>query len=282
MVLESLLPIKLAERKPLNILLLAILYSTIGVFLALWVFPSHASIVMVFLTVSACIPIMINMIKFEKYKEDVYKGDIEAHERAIPFFIFLFLGLVISFVAWFVLLPEDTVRLLFSSQISTIKQINIAVTSGAIASSTYTQRILLNNLRVLAFSILFSFIYGAGAIFILTWNASVIAAAIGNAIRSTIATYASITGAVAVSGYFSAISLGLLRYMIHGIPEITAYFLGGLAGGMISVGVIAHEFNSEKFKITLLDAAKLTLLAILVLIISAIIESNISPLIKII
>ena len=40
--------------------------------------------------------------------------------------------------------------------------------------------IFINNMGVLFLCIIFSFLYGAGAIFILTWNASVIAAAIGS------------------------------------------------------------------------------------------------------
>jgi hypothetical protein len=36
-----------------------------------------------------------------------------------------------------------------------------------------------------------------------------------------------------MSHYFSHISYGLLMYALHGIPEILAYFVAGLAGGII-------------------------------------------------
>ena len=70
------------------------------------------------------------------------------------------------------------------------------------------------------FALLFSFIYGSGAIFILTWNASVISVAIGSAIREMIASAALGAGAVNIGTYFSAASIGVSRYLLHGIPEI--------------------------------------------------------------
>ena len=35
--------------------------------------------------------------------------------------------------------------------------------------------------------------------------------------------------------------IGLVRYMIHGLPEIAAYFIAAMAGEIISVAVIRHE-----------------------------------------
>ena len=92
--------------------------------------------------------------------------------------------------------------------------------------------IFFSNLKVLVFCILFAVLYGVGAIFILTWNASVIGTAIGNFIRLRLAES---------SNYFYVASLGLLRYMIHGIPEILAYFIAGLAGGIISMAKHARQ-----------------------------------------
>jgi len=67
------------------------------------------------------------------------------------------------------------------------------------------------------FTLIFSLIFGAGAIFILAWNASVISAAIG----------------IFTSYNINEIPIGLLRYMIHGFPEITSYFVTALAGGYL-------------------------------------------------
>ncbi|MFH2028053.1 MAG: stage II sporulation protein M, partial [Nanoarchaeota archaeon] len=107
-----------------------------------------------------------------------------------------------------------------------------------------------------------------GAIFILTWNASVIGVAIGNFARSNITNATS---------YFHVTSLGILRYMIHGIPEIAAYFVAGLAGGIISVAVIRHHFTSKKFERILYDSTDLLIIAMVLLFIAALIEVYITP-----
>ena len=133
-------------------------------------------------------------------------------------------------------------------------------------------QILLNNIKVLLFCIFFSFFYGAGAIFILTWNASVISAAIGSYIRNNIATVTGLS-------YFSVVTTGIMRYMTHGIFEIFAYFIGGLAGGIISIAVIRHEFFSSKFKKVMVDSIDLFLIAVALLFIGAYVEVYVTPLI---
>ena len=127
------------------------------------------------------------------------------------------------------------------------------------------------------FCILFSFIYGSGAIFILTWNASVIGAAAGNFIRSHMADFAGAIGISKVGAYFYVVSLSLLRYSIHGFPEIIAYFIGGIAGGILSVAVIRNEFGTRNFERILLDVSDLVLIAVFVLFFAAILEVFITP-----
>ena len=297
MVLENIIPIKLAEQKPWNMFPITFLFSTIAIFLALWIFPSHAAIVAVFLTTLACMPLMLKVIGFEKVKEERTKdylkqillaffkgrkhanvsyGQVEPTEKLLSFFIFMFLGLALSVTFWFSVLPNTLITNIFYIQLNTIREINIGVLGGAVFGQ-YFSKILLNNIKVLSFCILFSFIYGAGAIFILVWNSSVIGVAMGNSIRSALAT--KVSGLSGAMGYASAIPAGLMRYLIHGIPEILAYFVGGLAGGLIGIAVLKQEKDPIKFKKTLFHVGGLIGLAIVILVISALIEVSISPLI---
>jgi uncharacterized membrane protein SpoIIM required for sporulation len=285
MVLESLIPVRLAERKPIEMLPLAFLYASLAIFIALWIFPNHASLTTVFFTVMALLPLMVSLMRFEE--ESVFKKNVDYdvnHKRAMPFFVWMFLGMVLAYSLWFVAFPQSLVNNLFSVQINTIQAINNninQVTANAISVSSYFMAVLVNNLKVLLFVLLFSFIYGAGAIFILTWNASVVAVAIGNTARKAIEGYASSAGITGVSAYFAGFSLGLLRYMIHGIPEIGAYFVGGLAGGMISVAVLRHEFMDQKFNRVLYDCSNLILLAIGLLLVAGVLETFVSPMVPI-
>ena len=286
MVLESLATPEKAEKKPWDLLFIGVMYAAIALFLAVWVFRDEASIVMVLLTVIACVPLMYNTLRYEEEKDTLItrqKTLLKEHGKALTFFVFLFLGFVLAFSLAYIFLPASIVEPTFKTQTDTIKSINSQVTGESITteatgSGNLWMQIFLNNVKVLLFCVFFAFFYGAGAIFILTWNASVISAAIGTFFREHISAYAGQLGFVHVAGYFHIYSLSLLRYFIHGIPEILAYFVGGLAGGIISVAVIKHEFGTQVFRRILLDSSNLVFLALFVLVIAATLEVYITPL----
>jgi uncharacterized membrane protein SpoIIM required for sporulation len=283
MVLESLLfPLK-AEKKPWEMFFIGLLYNSVAVFLSLWIFEKQSSFVMVFFTVLACVPIVYNTMKFEESKDlrlSSEKEIIKEHNKAIFFLGFLFLGIVLSGVIWYVVLPAQTTGYLFEQQISTIAEINNRVNAhvtGLATGADVLFKIFFNNVKVLIFCILFAFIYGAGAIFILTWNATVISAAIGNFIRSNIAVLTATVGIGKITGYFSIISSGFLKYSIHGIPEIIAYFYGAVAGSIISVAIIRNHFSTSKSSTILLDVGELLLISAGFLIVAALFEVFITP-----
>ncbi|HLD14962.1 MAG TPA: stage II sporulation protein M, partial [Candidatus Nanoarchaeia archaeon] len=249
MVLESLIGPKKAERSPWDVFFIGMLYASLAMFLSVWIFREQASIIMVLLTVIACLPLMHKTLILEEKKDKRIEKEIpllKEHWKALQFFMYLFLGFVAAFSIWYVFLPDDMVKTTFNSQIETINAINSRVTghtgqtissaniadaSGSAASlGNIFVQILTNNLKVLLFCVFFAFFYGAGSIFILAWNASVISAAIGTFIRNNFGEYAATVGLTKVGGYFHIFSLGFARYFIHGIPEILAYFIGALAG----------------------------------------------------
>lgn len=279
MTLESLInPLK-AEKKPWNMFFIGIIYSSVAVFLTLLIFDNEKSLALVFLTVLATVPMMYNTLKLEEKKDIKFNKEsrlLKEHGKAITFFIFLFLGILISFTVWYIFLPPNITQELFFSQQQAINSINRMVTTSFSSASTFSL-ILLNNLRVLFFCLLFAFFYGAGAIFILTWNASVIAAAIGNLFRTQLEMVTRATGLAGISTYLHIGSLSLARYMFHAIPEIGAYFVGGLAGGIISVAVIRHDFRTKNFQKIVLDSSSLILIAVGLLVIAAFIETFITP-----
>lgn len=285
MVLESLITPFKAESNPKRLILLGFVYSSVAIFLSLWIFRAYSSLIMVFLTVMASVPLLYNTIKMEEEKDLQGMGEkwlLKEHGKALYAFMALFLGIILSSTLWYVLLPSETVSILFETQTTTIQSINsniLGITGNAIGGFDSFVRIFLNNIKVLIFCLLFSFLYGSGAIFILTWNSSVIGAAMGNFIRSNLAYYSDLVGFEKTAQYFQIISIGLLKYVIHGIPEILAYFVAGLAGGIISVAVIRHDFGSRKFEHILLDSADLILLSIFLLFFAGLLEVYITPVI---
>lgn len=286
MVLESLIGTFKAVKKPSHLILYGFVVTILASFLSYWVFSEYASIVSVFLTVMAIIPLMYNVIKKEEKKDvsDFHEVFLlKEHSKAIIAFLALFLGITLAIVLLYVVVPGNVNTAMFSSQVNTINKINGRVVTANVASDAGTfgafSRIFFNNVKVLIFCVLFSFLYGAGAIFILSWNGTVIGVAIGNHIRSGIASLASQSGMTQLASYFTVVSVGLLKYAIHGVLEILAYFVAALAGGIISVGVIRHDFQGRKFEQIILDTADLLLISLGVLLVAAILEVWVTPLV---
>lgn len=271
MTLESIVNPFSAVDRPLHMFFAGFIYATIAVFLSIWIFRDSASLIMVFLTVFASISLMYSTMKMEEDVSVRLKDEIsilKRHASVIRYLLFLFLGFVVAYTTWFLVLPDSIVAKLFETQLDTVVSINSNVLGNATSSGGVFFHIFLNNFKVLLFSLFFSFFYGAGAIFILTWNASVISAAAGAFIESALASGTHILGAV---------PLVVLRYALHGIPEIAAYFVAGLAGGIISVAMMNRDLETGKFRKIILDVIDLSLIAVLILIIAALIEVFITP-----
>lgn len=282
--LEMLISPTKAERKPWELFFVGIFYASISILLVNWIFArdavlaKYSGVLVVTFTVMFSLPFMYYMIKLEEKKAIQHMGMfklLREHERALMAFLWLFLGFVVAFSFWYALLPTTQS---FKAQIETYCAINrpgsyeqcltqYTSTKGVqqTAFAGNKERLFLifaNNIYVLIFTLVFSLLFGAGVIFILAWNASVIAAAIG----------------IFTNSKLSELPFGLLRYMGHGIPEIASYFIAALAGGIISVAVIKHEAGSERFWEVLQDSLNLVILSVLVLFISALLEVFVTPL----
>jgi len=286
MVLESLVNPLQAKHHPLRLFFIGILFSSIALLFSLWIFRNQASLVMVFLTVIVSIPLMYGTLKQEEdFDIDTHNSEgkiLNEHRKAITFLTFLFLGFVVGFSLWYVFLPASLSDSLFNTQISTIENINANILStevvGRFAGIDTFFSILLNNVRVLMFCIIFALFFGAGSIFILAWNASVISAAVGSYFRNGISLYAGYVGFPKIASYFHVFVSGILRYMIHGVFEIVAYFLGGLAGGILSVAILRHSLDSDAFRKVFYDSLLLILFALVFLIFGSWVEVYVTPL----
>lgn len=282
MVLEDIINPFNAEKKPWELFFVGFLYCSIAIFLSWWIFAKYASLVLVFLTVLACTPLLYNTIKMEEGKDVELEGEktlLREHAKALSFFMFLFFGITVACAFWYIALPGKSTGYLFTIQTETITSINSNITGLSVNYLQMFNRIFMNNIKVLIFCILFAFVYGMGSIFILTWNASVIGVAIGNFFRTHFSAYATAAGLVKLAGYLHIGSLSLLRYALHGFPEILAYFVGGLAGGIISVAVIKHDFGTKTFEKILLDSSDLIIISLAMLLLAALIEVFVTPMV---
>jgi len=280
--LEMLLNPRKAERRPWELFFVGLFYASLSVLLVSWIFSQdivlakYSGILIVTFAVMFSMPFVYYTIKLEESKDTKMEGSIRLireHAKALWCFLWLFMGFILAFSFWYIILDSpDNSR----AQVETFCAINRPNSyEGCISQYGITSKnpqafatsgeklfmIFANNIYVLIFTIIFSLIFGAGGIFVLAWNASVISAAVVIFSNSNI----------------SNLPLGIMRYMIHGIPEIGAYFIGTLAGGIISLSIIKHEMKSEKFWTILQDAILLIIIAIVILFIAALIEIFITP-----
>jgi uncharacterized membrane protein SpoIIM required for sporulation len=281
--IEMIIRPKRAQRHPWEMFFVGLFYASISFLLVSFVFRKDfvlregSGLLLVIFTVICCLPFVYFIIKLEEGK-DIQIDDsgklIKEHWKALVALMWLFLGFVVAFSFWHILMPEQSGQN-FNFQIKTFCAINSpsnydacisnygvpSLTGSATGMNTFLS-IFSNNIYVLIFTILFSLVFGAGAIFILVWNASVIASAIG----------------IFSKGNLISLPAGLLRYMIHGLPEISAYFVGALAGGIVSVAVIRKDLRGEGTWKILQDALILVILAIIILIVAGLMEVYLTPL----
>jgi len=280
--LESLIKPKEAERGPWKMFFIGLVYASLSLLLVHWFFPNDPlsnGMTVVAFCVMFSLPFMYYMIKREEKQDEEIEGlhhVWKVHGDAIYAFMWLFLGFVVAFSFWHILLQNSS---LLNFQIQTYCKINspgnvekcvelytiqgkATELTAASSKSLRFFAILENNVFVMIFTLIFSLLFGAGAIFVLIWNASVIAAAIG----------------IFTQYQLSEIPAGLARYMIHGFPEIAAYFITALAGGIFGVGAIRNGIKNKKFVHVLENAVILLFIAIVILIIAAFIEVYFTPL----
>jgi uncharacterized membrane protein SpoIIM required for sporulation len=282
--LESLINPQRAEKGPWKMFFIGLLYASLSILLVHWFFSGDpvlsksSGILVVTFSVMFALPFMYYIIKQEEKEDEGTSGFFgvwKMHSDAIFALMWLFLGFIIAFAFWYAILQNST---LFNSQIETYCMINspgnidscvsrygfsgaVTSTTGASSGIVNFLSIIENNTYVMIFTLILSIIFGAGAIFILAWNASVIAAAIGIFTKYNVA----------------EIPLGMARYMIHGFPEIAAYFITALAGGMFGAGFIRHGIKDKRFLKVVQNTIILLFIALILLVVATAIEVYVTP-----
>ena len=272
MVFENILDYRVAEKKSFLVFLYAFILTTISIFVGSMIFPESASIVFLFLITIPAAQMVYNELK-EDEKEDekspcIDCNFIERNERIVKVYSFLFLGCLFAVSFWHTLLPAGEYDFLFSRQIETIENIRSdipdAQTGNAFKSNANSFfEITINNFRVMFVAFIFSFVFGSGALFIIFWNASVIGVFVSQ--------MAVEIGHIGIPGM--AHMLVLTSIFLHGMPEAIAYFIAGIAGGILSIGIIRGKHD----KIIMKDAFVLFCTSLLLIVFAGFVEVWISP-----
>ena len=286
--LESLIMPKRAERKPWEMFFIGLLYASVSILIVSFIFAkdsvlsNYGGIFVLLFIVLFTLPFMYYLIRFEEEKDVRISNEgklVREHSKALWALMFLFAGILVAMVAWYLILPQYT-SVNFNAQIKVFCAINspanfdycierqeLSPVTGGITLTRRLVEIFANNIYVLIFTLIFSLALGAGAIFILAWNASVIAAAMGIFFKD------NFQAGINIIGFF----LAFFRYMLHGGLEIASYFIAALAGGIISVAIIRRDLRGERLWKILQDSLILVIIAIVILIVAALLEVFVTP-----
>ncbi|MBM3303597.1 MAG: stage II sporulation protein M [Candidatus Aenigmarchaeota archaeon] len=187
------------------------------------------------------------------------KGFWERHRKDLLIFLYFFGGATLAFAVWTMLLPADTFQVQIPSICAMRPYLSVCdspmITGSVTSPSVSFMNILTNNLRVTAFSFVFAFIFGAGAVFILLWNAGILGICIGLMSRS-----------------LAEIPVNSIRFLPHGIPEIAGYILAGLAGSLISIAII-RKADRNILKSVAWDSAVVLIIGVVLVVLGAFIEA---------
>lgn len=299
MVLEAIFGTDTIKNKPWIMFFDSFILASISLWVSFYVFPQSASVLTLAFITIASVPMFHKFFMEEEEEDALQEGHfLTRHMDLVTVYSWFFIGLAVCFSFWYFALPSSAGQLcltencitlpakeiVFLEQENTINQIEKlgsmlsggltgnAVGSGCASFGEYFGIIFVNNAFVLLLSIIFSFLYGAGALFLIGWNASVLAVKIGKGATALLSNYAHMGhGSIPISylhGLFNA-----LGFLPHGIFEITGFFVGAIAGGIISVAMTKKKYRTHEFGIVARDSLLLILFALALVFIGAVVES---------
>lgn len=272
MVLEEILKIDVVEHRPVISFFLGFFFSLAGFFVSFFFFRQAMSLAMVFLTTLFLVPLLIKLIKDEEERErrDGLQHFFHNHADVFEVYLYSFLGIFAGFVILgFVTqgynhsIYTDTFsfqsKFLRLEQGLTSEQVQKFVAKEPNPTPSQFLALFTRNSIVLFLCFMLAFFYGASAIFLIVLNASVFA------------------NFIVLVGSFIAQTLGqkilsLLFFMVHLLPEISAFLVAAIAGGVVSKALIKESRKSNEFKNVFKDATMLMAIAVVLLLLGALLE----------
>tara|TARA_Y100000034_G_scaffold3227_1_gene3897 strand:- start:631 stop:1392 length:762 start_codon:yes stop_codon:yes gene_type:complete len=251
MVLEKLMSPDKYKSSYLKATLFGIAISAIGLTIGYNLFPADAALASIFFILIAAVPffrtLMVQEERAEKTSHNI-KEMIIRNKYAFEYFFFFYAGIFLTYFVGALVLPEAIQAALFENQFGVFKSV-----LGSFANQEHFYMILFNNLKIVILAIILSLIYGAGALMILTWNASVLGV------------------------FLAQQGVYLWKFLPHAGLEFLGFFAASIAGGILSAGVEKHEVGTKNFKHVYEDSLFLAVSAVLLIIIAAIVEVYVFP-----
>ena len=271
MVLEHIFPEDWLEQKARYAFLLGIGYSFVGILIASLLFPQDPALVAVAFTSLLLLPELYKIFSMEERKERMekkitLKGLLRDDWDIIKIYLYLFIGILLVYAFATMLMPSFETNTLFREQLEIRLGQGFAgnAVMGTFSSDLFWS-LLNNNFFVMLACFVMALLTGDGAIFLITWNASVWGTIFGYTAKA-----ASNFSGESVFTLFGKIMLVVTPHMMI---EATCYVLAAIAGAVISKDVILEEFASDRFMEVFGFNVYLLLFAVLFLVLGAGVEA---------
>jgi hypothetical protein len=264
--IESIISPSTVERKPWEMAAAGIIFTIVAALVtfvieAFTVCSGAGYLLVSFITIAAA-PLFVRVFGIEEHK---HKGNIlERHFPVIQAYAYFFFGVIIATSFFYILFGDRGSKCVFSDQLSTLTNLGVisetnlpacgtegSGITGMAAAHRPWESLFANNISVLLLLFIFSFVLGAGSVWLISWNATIIGVLIG----------------------YMRDPLILIKILPHGILEFGGYFLAAVAGGVLSAAIVQERIKTD-YRNVLRDAMVYFGLAALMVLLGAIVESG--------
>jgi len=235
--------------------------------------PTFIGIATVLNTVILSCPIFSRLLEWEERVETRRKlSFFKEHEKIIDFFIYYFIGV---FVVFFIL-ASFNLQWVFAEEhlfggAPSISEVREGLPPPpSLPDRIQISSIFRHNLYVMVLCFALSLLYGSGALLLIILNASIFASKLVEVIKIKLP---ESYGFLSTFGFLGC-NFGILFF--HMLPEVGAYLVAAIAGGVLSKAIHKEKFLSKRFRLVIKDSVILLGIAIAILVFAAIIEIKVS------
>jgi uncharacterized membrane protein SpoIIM required for sporulation len=301
MAVETLIQTRHILEKPYRAFYVAVGVTLLAFILSIKILPEYSSLVFVTFICIPLIPLIISLVSREEISYEIHQSKIR-RSKFIQIYSYLFLGIIVTSCFLYIVAPDSVTDQVFRGQIRALYELEsprsfatfcpncqvIDVNSDGIVEFVDTSRnnqriyfddgqtqtfsayvgrmIFMHNLQILSFIFLLSFIFSAGALLVIAWNATILGVFFGDAIQQVV-------NALIGGNVFTPSAINIVTIWIHGIPEFLAFFIAAMVGGVLGRALIKRSIQSPQFKHALIEIVQNLFLAVLLLAAAAIIET---------
>jgi len=275
MVLEAIIDPDRASSSPWAVAILSFIFVTVAVFSAGYLIKESTSMLVVALVAIPSVTLLTSI--FDKETNYDYNNKKGTLTRYLPILMVLcayFVGVMAAFTFYFLVLPDSDTAVLFGQQSAELGKISSAV-SGHAVQTLYLgdlagafEFLFTNNLKVFLILLAGSLLYGAGTVFILDWNASILGVFLGSIASEFV------RNDPAKFTIWSGLGSGILNLLPHGTFELLAYLCIAIAGGILSESLLHKKYKNPEFLVIIYDITKLASWGLLFLAAGALIEGT--------